>query len=238
MKRSVTARTAALAAIAAALLSACSSEAEPAAQGTVGAPPPVVTRVTAPATTTVTVAAPTATAEPSAAPAGDCATNPVSAPAIAVEPYGTVAEEGRISVTLTGIPSGIISPGGAPVEVEVNLCNDSALDYPAVGVVLVFGHCSCAANPMSIPSGTVERFDDAGGDWIATAHPTAGTGMDYLGGYETVVQLPKGEAVTVRYRVALDASMTAGEGALEGVAVTPEPLNRLGSADLPFAVTG
>jgi hypothetical protein len=32
--------------------------------------------------------------------------------------------------------------------------------------------------------------------------------------------------------------MTAGDGGVEAVAVTPEPLNQIGGADLRFAVTG
>ena len=91
---------------------------------------------------------------------------------------------------------------------------------------------------MSTPQGTVERFDDATDIWTPLAHPTAGTGMDFLGGFSNVQELPKGESVTLRYRVALDASMTAGEGGVEAVAVTPEPLNQIGGADLRFAVTG
>ncbi len=30
--------------------------------------------------------------------------------------------------------------------------------------------------------------------------------------------------------------MTAGQGVVEAAAVTPEPLNRIGTADTPFAV--
>lgn len=63
-----------------------------------------------------------------------------------------------------------------------------------------------------------------------------GTGMDYLGGYSIVLELPKGKTVTLRYRIALDASMTTGEGSVEAAAVTPEPLNQLGNASLPFTV--
>jgi hypothetical protein len=31
--------------------------------------------------------------------------------------------------------------------------------------------------------------------------------MDYLGGFSNMQELPKGKAVTLRYRIALDASM-------------------------------
>jgi hypothetical protein len=87
---------------------------------------------------------------------------------------------------------------------------------------------------MSIPKGTVERFDEATGGWIQMEHPAAGTGMDYLGAYSNVQELPRGKTVTLRYRVALDASMTSGEGGVEAVAVTPEPLVQIGNADLAF----
>ena len=40
----------------------------------------------------------------------------------------------------------------------------------------------------------------------------------------------------LRYRIALDASMNAGEGGLSATAVTPEPLVQLGRAELPFTV--
>ena len=78
---------------------------------------------------------------------------------------------------------------------------------------------------MLIPTGTVERFD-----------PAEGGGMDYLGTYSNVQALPNGKALTLRYRIALDAAMNAGEGGLSATAVTPEPLVQLGRADLPFAV--
>lgn len=177
----------------------------------------------------------TAPARPSA-PASSCAINPSTAPLPSVEPYATVPEVGRISVTLGGIPSGSIAPGSAPTEVDVTLCNDSAVDYPQVGVVLVLGHCSCAPNPMSIPLGTVERFDETTGGWIPMEHPAAGTGMDYLGAYSNTQDLPKGKTVALRYRIALDASMTAGDGGVEAVAVIPEPLAQIGNADLSFTV--
>jgi len=188
------------------------------------------------ATTTVSAAASSSLPASSTAPASSCDVNPSTAPVPTVEPYGTVPEVGRISVTLNGIPSGTITPGSAPTEVDITLCNNSAVDYPKVGVVLVLEHCSCAPNPMSIPKGTVERFDEATGGWIQMEHPAAGTGMDYLGAYSNVQELPKGKTVTLRYRIALDASMTSGEGGVEAVAVTPEPLVQIGKADLPFTV--
>ena len=199
-------------------------------------------------TTTITVSAPNssapvtsnAPASPSApatsAPASTCAVNPSTAPVPTVGPYETVPEDGRISVALSGIPAGTVTPGGAPTEVDVTLCNDSAVNYPEVGVVVMLGNCSCVPDGLPIAKGTVERFDDGTGTWMQMEHPAMGTGMDYLGGYSIVLELPKGKTATVRYRIALDASMTTGEGSVEAAAVTPEPLNQLGNASVPFTV--
>ena len=89
---------------------------------------------------------------------------------------------------------------------------------------------------LLIPTGTVERLDPTTGSWIQMEHPAEGGGMDYLGRYLNVQELPKGKAVRLRYRIALDASMNAGEGGLSATAVTPEPLVQLGRAELPFTV--
>ncbi|MFN3007678.1 hypothetical protein [Mycolicibacterium wolinskyi] len=193
--------------------------------GTPDAEPPVAPTVSAP---------PASAGTP--APVADCATNPSTAPVPSVEPYGTVPDAARISLTIKGIPSHTVTAGGPPTEVEVTLCNDSAIAYPQVGVVLVLSHCSCAPGPLSIPTGSVERFDDAAANWVPVTPATAGTGMDFVAGYSNVHELPKGKTTTMRYRIALDASMTAGEGGVEAVAVTPEPLNQIGSAELSFAV--
>ena len=106
----------------------------------------------------------------------------------------------RISVALSGIPSGTVKPGDPPTEVDVTLCNDSPVDYHKVGVVVVLTRCSCAITPIGLPEGTGERFDPATGRWVKLQHPVIGTGMDYLGGFTDVQELPKGKAVTLRYR--------------------------------------
>jgi len=54
--------------------------------------------------------------------------------------------------------------------------------------------------------------------------------MDYLGGFTDVQELPKGKAVTLRYRIALDAWMTEGKGRAEATAVMPDPLVQIGKA--------
>jgi sugar lactone lactonase YvrE len=173
---------------------------------------------------------------PAAAHGSGCEVNPSSAPVPTVEKYSPVPEVGRISVALSGITSGEVQPGDPPTEVEVAVCNNSAVDYPQVGVVLVLQHCSCATYPSGMPRGTVERFDQATGGWVKVDYPVEGTGMDYIGAYSNVQELPKGKSMTLRYRVALDASMTAGKGGVEAVAVTPNSLVQIGKADLPFTV--
>ncbi|MCV7170803.1 hypothetical protein H7I41_12850 [Mycobacterium manitobense] len=172
-----------------------------------------------------------------AAGTSDCTVNPATAPVPTAEPYEPVPADARVALSLSGIPSGTLQPGAAPVELEVTLCNNSPVAYPKVGITLVLEHCSCAPNPLTIPEGTIERFDPATQTWIALDHPAMGTGMDYLGGYTNEQDLPKGKKVTVKYRVALDPSMVDGTGGLEAVAVTTDPLNEIGKANLPFTAT-
>ena len=86
--------------------------------------------VTATATAIATASTDAPAGAPTQAAAGDCAVNPSSAPLTAVEPYGTVPQEGRISLTLTGIPSGSLSPG---VPDEVNLACTANLPFTVVG---------------------------------------------------------------------------------------------------------
>jgi NHL repeat len=166
-----------------------------------------------------------------------CAVNPSSAPVPSAEELRPVPEIGRISVGLSGITSGTVKPGDPPTEVDVTLCNNSAVAYPEVGVVLALERCSCVTNGLGITEGTVERFDPATNGWIQLNYPAMGTGMDYLMAYDNVQELPKGKAVTLRYRIALDTSMTDGVGGVEAVAVTPKPLVEIGKADLPFTVS-
>ncbi|MDT5256771.1 MAG: serine/threonine protein kinase, bacterial, partial [Mycobacterium sp.] len=133
--------------------------------------------------------------------------------------------------------SRVVKPGSPPAEVEVTLCNDSAVSYPKVGVVLVLGHCTCAPGGARMARGTVERFDPATGAWIHTNATSAGTGTDYLEGFENVQDLPKGKTVTLRYRIALDATMTDGRGSVSATVVVPDSMAVIGLADLPFVVS-
>ncbi len=139
--------------------------------------------------------------------------------------FQSVPTADTISVAMSAIPSNTVTPGSAPTEVDVTLCNDSPVSYPAVDVVIVLDHCSCAPNPNSIAKGTIERFDAATGDWTQMDHPSAGTGTDYLVTSTNVQPLPKGKTVTLRYRIALDASMTA---------VIPDGPYEIGSAGKQF----
>jgi hypothetical protein len=220
-----------------AMTPACSTDRPPMAPGTVT----VTTTVAAPTSTapdptaTATPAAPTAA--PTAQPAGDCAVSPENWPVPHDEPYGFVPEEYRLSVAMSGIASGTVTPGAPPTEVEVTLCNDTPVDYPSVGVGLVLDNCSCAPVP-GIAKGTVERYDAAAGSWVPVQNPAAGLGMDHLGQFADLGGFPKGRAVTLRYRVALDAAMTDGEGGISATAVTADgSLIQIGDARLPFTVT-
>jgi serine/threonine protein kinase, bacterial len=178
----------------------------------------------------------TAVSKP-AAGQGGCEVNPATAPTPTAEPYEPVPEADRISVALSGITSGVVTPGGAPTEVDVTLCNNSAVAYPKMGVVLVLERCSCAPG-MGITRGTVERLDPATGSWTKMKYPAMGRGMDYVGTYPDVEALPKGRAVTYRYRITLDASMTDGNGGVSATAVDADGRpTRIGKADLPFTVS-
>jgi streptogramin lyase len=190
------------------------------------------TSETAPSTTAASKAPTSASTQ-----AGGCDVNPASTPLPTAEPYRPVPASARISVTLSGIPSGTIKPGDPMTEVDVTLCNNSPVDYPKAGVVFALPRCSCATSPMGLPEATADRFDAATGQWVKLTDPVMGTGMDYLGGFTDVQPLPKGKVVTLKYRFALDASMTDGRGAVEAAAVMPDPLVQIGRADLPFAVS-
>ena len=186
--------------------------------------------------TTVAAGKPASSA-PAAGQAGGCEVNPSSAQMPSTKKFEPVPANARISVALSGIPSGTVKPGAPATEVDVTLCNDSPVDYHKVGVVVVLTRCSCAITPIGLPEGTGERFDPATGRWVTMEHPVITTGMDYLGGFDDVQDLPKGKAVTLRYRVSLDASMIDGKGGVEATAVVPDPLVQIGRADLPFTVS-
>jgi DNA-binding beta-propeller fold protein YncE len=179
----------------------------------------------------------TSSSAPATSQASSCEVNPSSAPVPAVERFKVAPADSRVSVTMTGIPSGTVKPGDPLTEVDVTLCNDSPVDYSKIGVVFVLTRCSCSASPIGLPQGTAERFDAATESWIKLDHPVIGTGMDYIGGYTDVQPLPRGKEVTLKYRVALDASMADGKGGVEATVVMPDELVQIGKADLPFSVS-
>ena len=180
--------------------------------------------------------APTSPTTAVATQGGECTVNPKTEPVPAAEVYRPVPADARISVNVSGVPSGTVQPGDPPAEFDVTLCNNSPVDYPSIGVVTVLTRCSCATSPMGLPVGTIERFDPTSNGWVRIKHPVITTGMDYLGGFTDVQPLPKGKTVTLRYRVSLDPSMTAGKGSVETTVVVPDPLIEIGKADLPFTV--
>lgn len=220
------------------LLAGCSSDSD--------SSPETVT-VTAPATATGTSTTPTGTTDaaptdttnpddPNDPVASECGANAESTPVPSFEPFDPVPDYAEVSVTLSGLLSGEITPGGAPAEVDVTLCNDTPVDYPSVGVVLVLTNCTCTTHPMGLPDGSIDRYDETTGSWVALPHPVVGGGMDYLGTFTDVQLLPKGKQVTVKYRVSLDASMTEGDGGLEAAAVVPNPVVKIGGDEMQFAV--
>ena len=221
----------AMAALAAAFsLAACSTDTSDTGPGTTTPNTPAT------ATVTTTVTAPATTA-PQASPTSDCAVNPADRPVPTVEIYDAVSETDQIDVSVSGIPSGTVTPGAAPVEFEVSLCNASPVSYPSVGVVVVLENCSCVPDGLPIAKGTIDYVDPASGSWIPLEHPAAGTGTDFMGGYENVQEFPKGKSVTARYRLTLDPSMTNGEGGVAAYAMNADgSLNQLGTARLPFNV--
>jgi sugar lactone lactonase YvrE len=192
---------------------------------------------TTPGPTTTAASKPAASSTPAAGQAASCEVNPSSAPVPTAEKFHPASPDARISVALSGIPSGTMKPGDPPTEVEVTLCNNSPVDYPKVGVMLVLTGCSCAIHPDGLPGGTADRFDPATGGWIPLKDPVITRGMDYIGGFTNVQELPKGKEVTLRYRVALDASMTDGKGGVEATVFMPDDLVQIGKADLPFTVS-
>ena len=78
-----------------------------------------------------------ASSAPAAGQAGGCELDPSSAQMPSTKKFEPVPANARISVALSGIPSGTVKPGAPATEVDVTLCNDSPVDYHKVGVVVV-----------------------------------------------------------------------------------------------------
>ena len=182
-------------------------------------------------TTTASSAKPTAT---QAADTGGCKVNPANDPVPTADPYEWVPKQDTVQVGLSGVPSGAVRVTGAPVEVDLTVCNNSPVAYPQVGFVFALDHCSCGSKPNGIANGTVQTYSR--GQWVTVPNAHTGLGMDYLGVFTNQQPLPKGKAVTVRYRFNYDPSMTSGKGGVIGAVVTPDGPHVLGDATLSFTV--
>lgn len=190
-------------------------------------------------TTASSAPAPTKTTSPTATQAADttatsCKVNPATAPVPTADPYESVPQADTVQVSMTDISSHTVQVTGAPVEVDVTVCNNSPVAYPQVGFVFALDHCGCANNPLHIADGTVQTFNH--GQWVTVPGAHTGGGMDYLGTFTNQQPLPKGKAVTVRYRFSYAPSMTDGDGGVIGAVVTPNGPQLLGNARISFTV--
>lgn len=206
---------------------------------------PSTSASTAPATTVLTTTASSAPApvksnSPNVTPANDttttpsCKVNPANAPASAGDAYEWVPKADMVQVSLTDISSHTVQVLGGPVEVDLTVCNNSPVAYPQVGFVFALNHCSCANNPTRMASGTVQTYQRD--QWVDVPNAHIGGGMDYLGVFTNQQPLPKGKAVTVRYRFSYDQSMGDGNGGVTGAVVTPNGPHVLGQTELSFTV--
>ncbi|GAA3431904.1 hypothetical protein GCM10018954_015060 [Kutzneria kofuensis] len=191
------------------------------------------TSAPAPTTTTPTKASATPVTGANTA----CKVNPANHPVPTADPVAWVPEADRVQVSLSGVPSGTVKVTGAPVEVDLTVCNDSPVAYPQVGFVLALDHCSCAGEPIYMAKGTVQRYDAATGAWVATGPLERGRRNGLPDGVHRQQPLPKGKAVTVRYRFSYDPSMTSGKGGVIGAVVTPDGPHVLGQTSLSYTVT-
>lgn len=202
------------------------------------APIPLPATSTAAAPTTTAAAKPAATpiAKPPAEAA--CPTSPESAPVPVVEAYREVPAASQVSIKVNGLaPNSTVVAGAKPVEFSVTVCNSSPVAYPKVGLVAALSKCTCAADsPLALPEGTMERFDEATKAWQALPHPVMGTGADYLGTGSDLGALPKGKAVTMRFRTSLAATMKAGTGGITIAAAGEPGPYKIGKFEVPFTV--
>jgi sugar lactone lactonase YvrE len=171
-----------------------------------------------------------------ATPAARCQTNPADAAVPTAESYRPVPDVGVVSVSLSGVRSGVVKPDGAPTEVDLTVCNDSPVSYPKAGFALVLQRCGCAPLP-GIPSGTVKYYQPATDGWIAVNPVYKTQDVGWLTAFTNVQPLPKGQQVTLRYRISLDTSMTDGAGGVTAAVLNADGLTQIGAADLPFTVS-
>ena len=127
-----------------------------------------------PGPTTPVASKPASSSTQAAGQATSCAVNPSSAPVPTAEKYDPVSPDARISVSLSGIPSGTIKPGDPPTEVEVTLCNNSPdLFLPLATEALVQGDSSLLETGKRALAG-FDRPRPAGRHAFVNRSPNAG----------------------------------------------------------------
>ncbi|WP_211766041.1 hypothetical protein [Kutzneria sp. CA-103260] len=215
-----------------AALAACSPATTPVAATNTSAPVLSTTASSAPAPTT-TSGTPAPKATPAADTSGGCKVNPANAAVPTADPYEWVPKADQVQVSMSPAP-GSVRVGGAPVEVDVTVCNNSPVAYPNIGFVFALDHCSCAPNPLKMAKGTVQT--SVHGQWVDVPNALVGGGMDYLHVYTGQQPLPKGKVVTERFRFTYDQSMTSGNGGVIGAVVTPDGPHVLGQTTISYTV--
>jgi hypothetical protein len=108
----------------------------------------------------------------------------------------------------------------APVEIDVTVCNNSPVAYPQAAFVFALDRGTSAPEEMHIPDGTVQRYDN--GQWVTQQFPHVSNDVGYLGNFFDAQPLPKGKAVTIRYRITYAANNVNGTGNVIAAVVTPK----------------
>ncbi len=204
----------AAAALAAIVLTGCSSP-SPAAP-TVHASKAVALATSAPASVPATPAA-AATSTPAASTSPAAAAPPATpAPATpAAQPQGALTAK----VTILGAGSGLV-PGGPAVRFRVTVTNGTARTYANVLPLVSLGHCSCTASTL-FPAGSLAERESTTNVWQPIPYDVEGFGTDYLkvtepGGIQLI---SPGGVASFEYRVTLkpatSAQVTRGQAALD-----------------------
>jgi hypothetical protein len=210
--------------------------------------PSATTPVAAPTTTTPSVLTTTAPSAPAptttsttpatnATPAADngCKVNPATAAMPTADPYMAVPKADQVQVSIGSVPA-TVRVAGAPVEIDVTVCNNSPVAYPQAAFVFALDRGTSAPGELHIPDGTVQRFDN--GQWVTQQYPHVSNDVGYLGQFADAQPLPKGKAVTIRYRITYAANNVNGTGSVVAAVVTPKadaPLV-LGTAKAAYTV--
>jgi hypothetical protein len=202
--------------------------------------PSATTPAAAPTTTTpsvLTTTAPSAPAPTSATPVADngCKVNPATAAMPTAEPHQPVPKADQVQVSIGSVPA-TVRVAGAPVEIDVTVCNNSPVAYPQAAFVFALDRGTSAPGELHIPDGTVQRYDN--GQWVTQQFPHVSNDVGYLGHFFDAQPLPKGKAVTIRYRITYAANNGDGTGSVIAAVVTPKadaPLV-LGTAKASYTV--